>query len=307
MGIPFISPADWQNDSHSLPATDRIAIGSADCRLGTLVTEEVEAADLDDTRITVLRRGVGTRATGCLNSLPAQVATLAVPVTAEDVVILPSTTAATLRSSAANRSLAESLFIAACDGNQINWFPVSVDVAEDSTALPALAPSRPPGNSRWQLDAVQTTLTLHPQAGSRTEAQAFAAALLQLNDWLDESHQASQSIEGEGRDRNGDYWHAIMHRREPDYGNSKYWFRRVGMHPIFPTLVEVAGEVLGSGPVEIAQQWRKRLITRGTWDSFAFVDMCEQAAGDEDSPLGLAARRIQFIEMLLLLMRSWGA
>ena len=29
----------------------------------------------------------------------------------------------------------------------------------------------------------------------------------------------------------GGVWHAIMHRREGDFANSKYWYRRVGKHP----------------------------------------------------------------------------
>ncbi len=39
--------------------------------------------------------------------------------------------------------------------------------------------------------------------------------------------RVSQSIS----DAPGSFWHGIMHRREGDFGNSHYWFRRAGAHP----------------------------------------------------------------------------
>lgn len=48
-------------------------------------------------------------------------------------------------------------------------------------------------------------------------------------DALERSHAISQNLE----DATGCAWHAIMHRREGDFGNSKYWWRRAGSHPAF--------------------------------------------------------------------------
>jgi hypothetical protein len=53
---------------------------------------------------------------------------------------------------------------------------------------------------------------------------ALQAALWLYVDDLERSHAISQNIEGPV----GAYWHGIMHRREGDFWNSKYWFRQAG-------------------------------------------------------------------------------
>src|SRR5688572_4692961 len=78
------------------------------------------------------------------------------------------------------------------------------------------------------------------KAACATVPPACAAGLWLRFDFLDESHSISQEDEGHP-DR--DFWHAIMHRREPDPGNSKYWWRRVGAHPVLARLRERAPEV----------------------------------------------------------------
>jgi len=55
------------------------------------------------------------------------------------------------------------------------------------------------------------------------------AALHLLNDDLERSHQLAQSSEG---NRTADYLHSIVHRREGDFANCKYWLRRVEGHPV---------------------------------------------------------------------------
>src|SRR5215207_7106462 len=77
------------------------------------------------------------------------------------------------------------------------------------------------------------TLFTNEKIPSRIQPLLQSAALL-WHDHLDASHTISQSIET----RNGSWLHGIMHRREPDYGNAKYWFRRVGEHVAFPRLAE---------------------------------------------------------------------
>jgi len=98
---------------------------------------------------------------------------------------------------------------------------------------------------------------------------ARSAALL-WHDHLDESHTVSQDIGS----TNGSFLHGIMHRREPDYSNAKYWFHRVGDHPCFSTLASAATDYLdATGDEALA----KRLAPGGHWDPFAFVDAVEAA------------------------------
>jgi hypothetical protein len=67
--------------------------------------------------------------------------------------------------------------------------------------------------------------------GSREPDSMLAGLLLYLNCW-DDAHNIAQDIPT----ADGSYWHAIVHRMEPDAANSGYWFRRVGRHAIFPDL-----------------------------------------------------------------------
>lgn len=165
-------------------------------------------------------------------------------------------------------------------------------------ACPLLVPKRGLAPA-WLETAVSASDLLGSRLTSRIDGTALEAGLLQLHDELDLSHQRSQSIEGQGRHRSGDYWHAIMHRREPDYGNSKYWFRRVGPHPAMHALAAFADDVLSRTEDPHASDWQSRL-TKSGWDPFAFVDLCQQCREREESPLALAARRIQRREMILL-------
>jgi hypothetical protein len=46
-----------------------------------------------------------------------------------------------------------------------------------------------------------------------------------------ESSNTIKTINLELMDQTLAFWHGIMHRREGDFSNSHYWFRRVGKHP----------------------------------------------------------------------------
>ncbi len=96
---------------------------------------------------------------------------------------------------------------------------------------------------------------------------------------LDEAHSLAQDI----GTAEGSFWHGIMHRQEPDPGNSSYWFQKVGRHPIFPALWEQAAAIgVNFGP---------------QWDPFAFIDLCERARwapGSDDERRALEVQRVEW-------------
>jgi hypothetical protein len=176
--------------------------------------------------------------------------------------------------------------------------------ADDRTRNPPrLAPRRPEPADAELLSQLQQLQPLGSGGGipDAVAATAFRAGLFLWHDFLDECHQLAQGIEGEGAERLGDCWHAIMHRREPDYSNAKYWFRQINPHPYFQRLVPRAAAILEDSAAPEAPRWRERLIANAGWNPFAFVDLCELCAADEEAPLALAARRIQLAEMEELL------
>ena len=105
----------------------------------------------------------------------------------------------------------------------------------------------------------------------------------------DEAHEVAQA----DASAEGSYWHAIVHRQEPDAGNSSYWFHRVGRHPVFPDLLERARAIE-------AAHAGVDLNLSGTWDPIAFITLCESARCQPDSELEQTALEIQRAEWQLL-------
>ena len=88
----------------------------------------------------------------------------------------------------------------------------------------AMARLVPVGGASDELVSLVEGLCSGPPLAGRDELKA---GLWLYVDELDRSHDYSQSI----HTPTGSYWHAIMHRREGDFPNSKYWYRNAGSHP----------------------------------------------------------------------------
>lgn len=117
--------------------------------------------------------------------------------------------------------------------------------------------------------------------GARAAEAALGGLYLYFS-CFDEAHKIAQDISTP----EGSYWHAMVHRQEPDEGNAGYWFRQVGAHPIYPALREQAARI--------------GLSVGGKWDPIAFVAFCETARRDPGSEAERHALQVQRAEWQLL-------
>jgi hypothetical protein len=152
-----------------------------------------------------------------------------------------------------------------------------------------------PGNSaaRKLLDKLIPGDLFQPASGIAPARQKAALAGLWLwHDWLDESHSLSQDLP----DPTGSFWHAIMHRREGDFSNSKYWYAKTAGHPALTILAGQAPALVNSMP---ADKQLLKIVARG-FDPNALVDLVEQVDHKPHDPSRAAAISLQQLEWRVL-------
>ncbi len=127
------------------------------------------------------------------------------------------------------------------------------------------------------------------------------AALWLLAGELDRSHEVSQSIES----AEGSYWHGIMHRREGDFWNAKYWFRRVGKHTVVEQLARAMqplsrteGQAGSGSPLP----WKA--LSDPAKIAAELVDCCEQALASKSAQVA-ELQRICWLEWQFLFCHGW--
>jgi hypothetical protein len=163
-----------------------------------------------------------------------------------------------------------------------------------SAGLPELGPGPRAGvMPQGELDAALEPLL---RAGPMTPVSRVLVRGLFLlwHDHFDPAHAIAQDIDT----ADGSLLHAILHRREPDYGNAAYWFRRVGRHASFPLLTtRVNARLESAGESALLA----RLTPGGQWDPFAFINLCEKSAGRVAGGQTQLLREIQGLESEILL------
>lgn len=141
-----------------------------------------------------------------------------------------------------------------------------------------VAPGDAPGaDVRRQLEALADDALLTRAVTSREHRDALLAGLWLWHDCLDESHTISQRLDTP----TGSFWHAVMHRREGDFSNAKYWYARCRNHP---AMLEIG----------------RRSELQGVWNPNAFVDLVDRVPRNCDDPRYRHAVELQRIEWAVL-------
>jgi len=203
----------------------------------------------------------------------------------------------TFTSAAGSKGTWEEVAAAASEG-RVQIAP-AVEIAAPPR-LPELAP-REQSLPEWKQALVDRAgALLGLPVRSNVDLIALQAGILQVGDHLTPSHEHSQSIEGRGKRQAGDYWHAINHRREPDDGNAKYWFRHVGNHPVLAEIGPIIGGLVDEFPPEVREKGGA-ILSGSRLDPFRLVDLASEARRRRDSQLTTFVERVQWIEMVHLL------
>ena len=181
----------------------------------------------------------------------------------------------------------------------------------------------PPASAAERLAGVTADQLLAKPAVDPAAARAMLAALWLWHDDLDMAHaivqQSPADLRPKGRSSltvihaggEGDerrtfddagmtatlaFWHAIIHRREGDFGNAKYWYARCRKHPLLTSLGEQVRGTVAHAPAD------KRLLKLAVndYDGAAFVDLVQEVHESPSDPRHEIAVALQALEWRVL-------
>ena len=159
--------------------------------------------------------------------------------------------------------------------------------------LPPLGPGTPKAEFEQRIAKTAPETVRGSAIVSLGNADCCLAGIWLWNGFLDQSHELSQNVDTP----EGNWWHGIMHRREPDAGNAAYWFRRVGDHQLFSALGEKVREHAKQTELPVEAQWLSQCTD---WQPQQFIEACESARHDPNKIVCRVLREVAAIEWYTL-------
>ena len=115
---------------------------------------------------------------------------------------------------------------------------------------------------------------LVPLVKNKRYGRICLAALMFAQDYIWEGHEIVQDYP----ELEASWWHAFMHRMEGDYGNSAYWYRRVGEPAEYVGFFEAVKKLeLDSGISSIQDA--------SSWDPFVFNGLIDRYRNTSEESL----------------------
>jgi hypothetical protein len=168
--------------------------------------------------------------------------------------------------------------------------PLAIELARKPLTQPGpLVVTAPTSaETRSLLSHVTLTDLLNVPIRDMDSAQAVLAGLWLGHDALEEGHRLAQDIASP----TGSFWHAIMHRREGDFSNAKYWYARCRGHPAQRSITAAMASLAKMTGVD---PLGKRLVAV-RWDGPELVDLVESVYRRPTDTKAKLAQRLQQIE-----------
>lgn len=178
----------------------------------------------------------------------------------------------------------------------------SADVLEKLRSRPGLPPLTPkhvwhPGLAR-DIAALSEEALAGGMPDGKLSAPAWKAALHLWNDDLEAAHELAQEL----HTATGSALHGIVHRREGDYSNARYWFVRSGDHPAYHGLQARASELIGRQRLDAGTigQALAAIREQGSWNPSLFantIEIHETRTNGDDLDLLSLLERLQMLEL----------
>jgi hypothetical protein len=141
---------------------------------------------------------------------------------------------------------------------------------------------------------IKSVSALEAKEGGKDGVFLLKGALYLYFDGFEEAHQIAQDHEGVA----GNWIHAFLHRREPDAGNSLYWYRRTAIpKPISLEIVEHVRLILGRQQIPGLEELKRKVGTSKLWVPKDFVNLADHyREEDPSSPAYRLLTEIQQVE-----------